>query len=75
MKPDSNERLEVLREQVEEQEQELHVALEELQDVARRAFDVKRRIRERPLLWLGGAFVVGAWLGTMWSAHREGTRG
>lgn len=71
MKPASDERLDVLREQVEEQEQELHVALEELEGVARRAFDVRRRIRQRPLLWLGGAFVVGAWLGTIWVNRGE----
>jgi hypothetical protein len=75
MTPEANERLEVLREQVEEQEQELHVAIEELEGVARRAFDVRRRIRERPLMWLGGAFVAGAWLGAIWPAHREGARG
>jgi hypothetical protein len=75
MKQDSTERLDELREQVEEQEQELHVAIEELQDVARRTFDVRRRIRERPLLWLAGAFAVGAWLGTMWPTHRGGARG
>ena len=75
MNSGSNERLEELREQVEEQAQELHVAIEELEGVARRAFDVKRRIRERPLIWLGGAFLAGAWLGTKWPAHREGARG
>ena len=75
MKPTSDERLDVLREQVEEQEQELHVALEELEGVARRAFDMRRRIRERPLLWIGGAFVAGTWLGSIWAANREGARG
>jgi len=71
----SPDRLEELRERVEEQEQELHVALEELEDVARRAFDPRRWIRARPILWIGGAFLVGAWLGAQWPAHSEGGRG
>jgi hypothetical protein len=75
MKPASDERLEDLREQVEEKEQELHVALEELEGVARRAFDVRRQIRQRPFLWIGGALVAGAWLGARWNANREGARG
>ena len=75
MKPASDERLDELREQVEEKEQELHVALEELEDVARRTFDVRRQIRQRPFLWIGGALVAGAWLGSRWTANREGARG
>ena len=75
MKAASDERLDVLREQVEEKEQELHVALEELEGAARRTFDVARRIRQRPWLWLGAAFVAGACLGSMWFGNREGARG
>jgi hypothetical protein len=71
----SHERLDELRERVEEQEQELHVALEELEDVARRAFDPRRWIRAHPLLWIGGAFLAGAWLGTRTHANQEDTRG
>jgi hypothetical protein len=70
----SPERLDELRERVEEQEQELHVALEELEDVARRAFDPQRWIRSHPWLWIGGALLAGAWLGARWPAHREGAR-
>ena len=70
MNSSSHERLEELREQVEEQEQELHVALEELEGAARRAFDVRRQIRSRPFVWIGGAVLIGAWLGARWSAHR-----
>jgi len=67
----SHERLDALREGVEEQEHELHVALEELEGVARRAFDVRRWIRARPQLWIGGAFLVGAWIGVRTRANRE----
>jgi hypothetical protein len=66
--------LDSLRESVEEQEHELHVALEELEGAARRAFDMRRWIRSRPLLWIGGAFLAGAWLGAQWPAHRNGAR-
>jgi hypothetical protein len=68
----TDERLNTLRERVEEQEQELHVALEELQGVARRTFDVRRWIRSQPGLWIGGALLAGIWLGTRAHANREG---
>jgi hypothetical protein len=59
----AEERIEELQELVEEQEVELHDAVEELEHVARRAIDVRHWIQERPLVWIGGAFLVGAWLG------------
>jgi hypothetical protein len=74
MKTASDDRLDVLREQVEEKEQELHVALEELEGAARRTFDVGRRIRQHPWLWLGAAFLAGAYVGSMFG-NREGARG
>jgi len=63
MSSSSDQRLDVLRELVEEQETELQVAVEELEDVARRAFDARHWIQSRPFLWTAGAFLVGAWLG------------
>jgi len=59
----SDQRLDQLRELVEEQEMELHVAVGELEDVARRAIDARHWIRSRPFLCVAGAFLVGAWLG------------
>lgn len=59
----SEERIEVLRDLVEEQETELHVAVGELEEVARRVIDARHWIRSRPFLWMGGAFLVGVWLG------------
>jgi hypothetical protein len=56
-------RLDSLRELVEEQETELHVAVGQLEDVARRTIDARHWIRSRPFAWVGGAFLVGAWLG------------
>jgi hypothetical protein len=63
MSSSSDPRLDVLRELVEEQEAELHLAVEELEDVTRRTIDVRHWIRSRPFLWTAGAFLVGAWLG------------
>jgi hypothetical protein len=59
----SDQRLDVLRDLVEEQETELHVAVGDLEVVARRAIDARHWVRSRPYVWVGGAFLVGAWLG------------
>ena len=59
----SEEKIEVLRDLVEEQETKLHVAVGELEDVARRTVDARHWIRSRPILSVGGAFLIGAWLG------------
>jgi len=59
----AGERLDTLRERVEAQEVELHDAVQEFEDVARRAIDARHWIRSRPFLWAAGAFLVGAWLG------------
>jgi hypothetical protein len=59
----SDHRLDALRELVEEQEAELHVAVEELEVVARRAIDARNWIRSRPWTWVAGALFAGAWLG------------
>jgi len=59
----AEERIEVLRELVEEQEAELHVAVEELEVAARRSVDVRNWIRHRPFVWTAGALLLGAWLG------------
>jgi type II secretory pathway component PulL len=59
----ADQRLDALRERVEEQEVELHDAVQGFEDVARRAIDARQWIRSRPYLWAVGAFLVGAWLG------------
>ena len=63
MSSSSDQRLEQLRGLVEEEERELHVAVEELEDVARQVIDPRYWIRSRPFLCVAGAFFVGAWLG------------
>jgi hypothetical protein len=57
------ERMDVLRERVEEQEAELRFAVEDLEVAARRAIDARQWIRSRPFLWTAGAFLIGIWLG------------
>jgi hypothetical protein len=59
----ADQRLDALRERVDEQEVELHDAVQELEDVTRRAIDARHWIRSSPFLWAAGAFLVGAWLG------------
>ena len=63
MSSSSDQRLDQLRELVEEQETELHVAVGELENVARRVIDARYWIRSRPFLCVAGALFVGAWLG------------
>lgn len=63
MSSSSDQRRDMLRERVAEQEVELLVAVDELEDVARRVIDARHWIRSRPFLWTAGAFLVGAWLG------------
>jgi hypothetical protein len=63
MSSPSDQRLDTLRELVEQQQTELHVAVGELEDVARRVIDARYWIRSRPFLWVAGALLVGAWLG------------
>jgi hypothetical protein len=63
MSSSADQRLDTLRERVEEQEVELHDAVQGFEDVARRAIDARHWIRSRPLLWAAAAFLVGAWLG------------
>jgi hypothetical protein len=55
--------LDVLRERVEEQEEELRASVVELENVARRRIDARNWIRSQPFVWTVGAFLVGAWLG------------
>lgn len=63
MSSSAEERLGTLRERVEEQEVELRDAVQEFEDVTRRAVDARHWIRSRPFLCFVGAFLVGAWLG------------
>ena len=59
-----------LRASIERDDRELRFALQQLGatvraewDVTRERMDVKRRIVEKPTLYLGVAFCIGVWLG------------
>ena len=54
----------VLLQSIEEDRQEVRVALRELTGAAEQKFDVAERIRTAPLSWTIGGFLVGIWLGS-----------
>ncbi len=60
---DSTEPLAILRDRVEQQEQELESAVRELGVAARQSVTPASWIRERPLLCVTGALAIGWWLG------------
>jgi hypothetical protein len=73
---DSGESLSVLRERVEQEEQELESAVRALAAVTRRSMTPAHWIRERPLAILTGALVFGWWLGSHGASRsRERNRG
>jgi hypothetical protein len=54
---------EELLQSIERDEEEVRVAVQELAEVAGAKLDVGERIKEHPLMWVAGAFLVGVWLG------------
>ncbi len=61
--PDSEEHAAAIRE-VEESQQELSLALGELEGVVRSSVDPAKWITDRPLPWILGGLVLGFWFGT-----------
>jgi hypothetical protein len=61
---DFAEQREDLLDLIAQDEEEVRIALHELTDAAEQKFDVSERIRQAPLAWAVGAFLVGAWLGS-----------
>jgi len=59
----AHEEVEVLREELEDQERELHSAVGDLEAAARETFQPGRWIQRRPFAALGVAFVFGWWIG------------
>ncbi|MCW5890826.1 MAG: hypothetical protein KIT14_09760 [bacterium] len=53
----------VLEHRVAEHRDELRTALHDLERAARARVDVRDAVRERPVPWLVGALLLGAWLG------------
>jgi len=54
---------EMLRQSLEQHKQELRIAVQDLGTAAKSWSDPTASIRERPIPWLIGAFVLGWWFG------------
>jgi len=63
MSPDLGDRSAVLRERIAAQEQDLRLAVRELELAARQTFDLQHRVESHPLMWITGAFALGFWMG------------
>lgn len=63
-KTDFAEQREDLLHEIERDEEEVRVAVHELKDAARSAFNVSEHIKKFPLTWAISAFFVGVWLGS-----------
>ena len=57
------EQREDLLESIERDEQEVRGAIQELTAAARVKLNIRENIKEFPLAWLIGSFLVGLWLG------------
>jgi hypothetical protein len=67
---DFTEERENLLQSIERDQEEVRVAVQELTGAARAKLSVNEQIKELPLTWAIGAFLVGAWLGSR-SAARD----
>jgi len=63
MSTDFAEQRDELLQSIEQDEEEVRIALHELGEAAEQKLDVSERIKTSPLTWAFGAFLVGAWLG------------
>ena len=63
-KTDFAEEREDLLQSIERDQEEVRVAVQELTGAARSKLKVSKHIKEFPLTWAMGAFLVGAWLGS-----------
>lgn len=49
--------------EIERDQEEVRAAVQELTRAARETFSLTDHIREHPMVWLAGGFLVGLWLG------------
>ena len=63
-KTDFAEQREDLLQSIERDQEDVRVAMHQLTGAAGAKLDVSEHIREAPLTWAMGAFLVGVWLGT-----------
>jgi hypothetical protein len=71
---DPAEEVTVLRELVDEEEQELGAAVRDLAGAARRSLEPVNWIRENPIPWLAGAVLCGFWIGRRSHRRERGWR-
>lgn len=57
---------EVLRHSIERDEEELRQAVHELTGAARTQLSLAEFVKESPMVWLFGGFILGVWLGRQW---------
>ena len=58
------EQREDLLESIERDQQEVRGAIQELTAAARLQLNISQRVKDFPLTWLVGSFLIGLWLGT-----------
>lgn len=61
---DFAEERESLLQSIQQDQQEVRLAVQELSGAARSSLDVRERIKEFPLTWAVGALLFGMWLGS-----------
>jgi hypothetical protein len=54
---------EMLEERIARERAALAAAIDELRTRTRAELELRTRVRERPSVWLGGALVLGFWMG------------
>ncbi len=64
--PESTRDPAAIRAGIERARQEIELSVADLRNEVTRSLDVRRMVRERPLVFLGGAFAVGFLLGLRW---------
>ena len=71
-KTDFAKQREDLLQSIEQDQEEVRVAVQELTVAARSKLDVSEHIKESPLTWAMGAFLVGFWLGSRGTTPNAG---
>ena len=61
---DFDEQREDLLQSIERDQKEVRLAVEELTGAARSTFKASEHVKQFPLTWTIGAFLVGVWLGS-----------
>lgn len=68
---DLDQQREVLREQVQQEEQELRQAVEDLKEAVRKPFRIIERVQANPVPWMLSGALLGIWLGSRTANDRN----